>query len=224
MVKKVIPFLMVLLFTASIGFAAPLTDYSAGKASIDLTWSPNLDSETDSNYGSGFSADGKNGNFDVGLTVGLGNKFALQYRQFDPETEFIPAAQLSYETKNREVNLLYQLDKNWSLFAGYHKASWSAYREDGSFYSETNDKNSFQGGVIGNIKFDNKFTGYTVLGFGKDLRNYEVGVAYAVAPNVDLNVGYRSLTVDNLAFKYPFNGESLEQQFKGMNYGITYKF
>ncbi len=223
MFKKVFPVLFLILFVASVGFAAPLADYSAGKVAIDVMSLPNSSARTDLNVLlHPIDGDGKSGNFDWGLTAGLGNKFALQYRQYDPET-YNQAGDITYKTSTKQLNLLYQLDKNLSVFAGYHRAVWRAYRS--TPFSETEDKGSFQGGIIASTKVMDKLTAYTVLGFGSNVANYELGLSYAVSPNVEVNVEYRDMRVKGMAFKAPFAGETItNSEFRGIGYGLTFKF
>ncbi|MBK7921865.1 MAG: hypothetical protein IPJ92_08275 [Veillonella sp.] len=64
------------MLTTSVGFAAPLNDYSAGKTSIDMTW---RQSSLDANSQSTNDALSKKGNMEFGITTGLGGNFAFQY-------------------------------------------------------------------------------------------------------------------------------------------------
>lgn len=66
----------VVVVTASVGFAAPLTDYSAGKTSIDVTW---RSSDIDADNSEEVAAMEKKRSLEWGVTTGLGNNFALQY-------------------------------------------------------------------------------------------------------------------------------------------------
>jgi hypothetical protein len=74
-VKKVVLMVSFLFLFSAVGFASPLTDFSQGKASIDINWRPSSNLK----YPEG-KLDGNNNNFDFGLTIGLGDKFGFQWQ------------------------------------------------------------------------------------------------------------------------------------------------
>ncbi|MDT8903215.1 hypothetical protein [Anaeroselena agilis] len=118
-------------------------------------------------YGDTFKAsrnfDG-DANLDFGLTFGIGNKWALQYRQYNPagtiwsgrvidnswsENEglckYNEYVALSFEGKLRsdEFNLMYSLNKNWAAFAGVVRSS-ASIKTTGSYgYSHIHDDGSY---------------------------------------------------------------------------------
>jgi hypothetical protein len=113
------------LFSA-VGFASPLTDFSQGKGALDITLRPssNLDFE-------GESLDGTSSNFDLGLTLGLGNNFAFQWQKstaksklFGTLSDGVNTATGSMNTKltANQFNILYKLEKNFIAFVGYTQA------------------------------------------------------------------------------------------------------
>jgi len=208
------------MMLASIAAASPLMDYSAGKAAIDVSVYPSLDFHVTNNFGYDQSPGGVSGNIDWGLTAGLGNKFAVQYRQFNPETgAYNGILREVWKVDTQQFNVLYKLDKNLAGFVGYHQAKNVDHYIGGSYTSF--GKNTMQVGLVGTTPIGDKFSLFGTVGVGSGLTNFEVGVAYAVTPNLDLNVLYRDLRVNGVKF---YTGAELKNEVKGLGYGLTFKF
>lgn len=176
------------ILTTSIGFAAPLTDYSAGKTSIDLTW---RQSSVDANSQFSNDALSKKGNFDFGITTGLGNNFALQYTNYkakSKDTTLPDGAGSSYQEngslKAQEFNVLYKLDKNLSVYTGIVSLKGNVDAEGGS--PSSSSKNKVQFGLIGGTKLGDKTTAYAQVGVASSFTNWKVGVSQEIAPNLEL--------------------------------------
>ena len=216
------------MLTASIGFAAPLTDYSAGKTSIDLTWR-NSDTEA------GDTSFDKKYNLDWGITTALGNNFAIQYNGYNAKSKDTLSWSDDEETgishldlKTKEFNILYKLDKNLFAYTGLVsiKAEENANvsytdgspSENESYSSKTKKKVQF--GLIGTTKLSDKTTAYAQVGVAKDFTNWKVGVSQEIAPNLELNVDYRGLKVKKL----DVDDEKFDVTSKGLGFGVTYKF
>ena len=210
------------MLAANIGFAAPLSDYSAGKTAIDLTFR-NTD-VADKGPGYDISFDKKN-NMDWGITTGLGNKFAVQYNGYNAKTKDTYVEQFGIsgkgELKNQELNVLYKIDDNVSAYMGVVQSKWTI-SEDSSGSSSTDSKNEIQFGLIGSTKIVDKTTAYASFAAGSDLINWKVGLSQEIVPNVDLNVDYRSLKVKNLTGS-DFT-DKVDTTAKGLGVGVTYKF
>lgn len=141
--KRIPLIALILVLIASGAAAAPLADYSAGKGSVDLTWhvSPKLETHY-SNLGK-FLPDSVNDKFSAGLTIGLGNNVAFQYKYHQGESDPLlgntgplgtymwlprvsPGAVRIHDisglvfskVRAEEYNLLYRLNPNLSVFAG----------------------------------------------------------------------------------------------------------
>ena len=218
--KKLAVILAVLLCTlmaAGVTTASPLTDYSAGKVALDVNWTPRLDLEAD-----GGTIDGKNGNFDYGLTAGLGGKWAIQYRYFNPVSTdyFVDYGSLTGNyhagVRSQEVNILYKLDKNLSAFAGWHQAKLTTNAPGFSL----DNKSTWQVGLIGTTALGKKTTLYGIVGAGSSLLNAEAGFAYALAKDLDVNLFYRYKRIDDLKV----NDYELDTTTKGFGLGLTYRF
>lgn len=154
--KKITLIALLIFALTSVASAAPLMDFEKGKVALDYTFRPSLDFSADAGlrgtwFGESISGarishdfDGDS-NLEFGLTFGIGNRLALQYRQFNPTGTIWsgPVAQwggepqkvgiaatdtstgsnyiaLNFDGKIRaeEYNLLYGFNKNWAGFVG----------------------------------------------------------------------------------------------------------
>jgi predicted transposase YbfD/YdcC len=208
----------------SSALASPLTDYSKGKTSIDVTNYPSLSSHITNNNGYDQSPKCKS-SYDIGITTGLGDKLAIQYRNFTPETKAIKVGSAAYETienKNQEINVLYKLDKNTSAFIGFH---WTDYKDitNDTGYSLSVDcdtKKTPQIGVVANYPISNKANLFGVIGIGNNYTNAEIGISHNLSSNFELNVIYRKTNINNIRA----NDVSIDTEYRGIGYGLTYKF
>ena len=143
--KKIILAAAFLIALSGVAAAAPLMDFDKGKVAIDYTFRPSLDfsvtgrasgylgtlpylgainSPFNESISRDFSGDA---NLDLGLTFGLGNRWGLQYRQYNPAgtiwsyrnanpsdpSEYI-AVNLDGKIRSEEFNLIYGINKNWA--------------------------------------------------------------------------------------------------------------
>jgi len=203
---------------ASVAVASPLKDYSLGKTAADYTCYPN-ENVTDSWSGSdsGTTTEHpKKANYSWGVTTGLDGNLAVQYPQFNPKMD-----DSDYGVKTQEINVLYKLNQQMSAFVGWHQGKYSntAYSD----YTMENE-NAIQVGLVGSMPIAPKTELFGVVGLGKDLANYEAGISYKIAKNLDVNAEYRYKKVKNLE-------DSCEGYYyhdtitaKGVGLGITYSF
>lgn len=265
--KKLVLAVLFVFALSSVAIASPLTDFSLGKAALDLNYrsSPDYDANVGIN-GIGktdkIALDGDN-NLEWGFTYGIGNNWALQYRQAAPKgtlglidvsmedemaarSYYNPItslnASLEAKTKVDEYNVLYKMNKNFAFFTGIVKAAPSAKLSIGVGTYENSysgdiaiaghDKNIWQFGLQAVAPFADKFTGYGIAAFGSDYRNWEVGVGYQLSKNLEFNVNYRDMRIDNMSMvglSIPtYNGVigdvTSDVQQKGLGFGVTYKF
>ena len=219
------------MLTASIGFAAPLTDYSVGKMSIDLTW---RQSDIKGEAPAGDVSLDKKYNLDWGITTGLGNNFALQYNGYNPKSKDTviysdptETDSMNIKLKTQELNVLYKLDKNISAYAGLVRLKATANQtvdvsgiSTGS--SDSSDtKNKIQFGLVGSTKIADKTTAYASIGVASDFTNWKIGLSQEIAPNVEFNVDYRNLKAKSLAIN---NIGDVDVTAKGVGFGVSYKF
>lgn len=228
MKKKVLATLAALTLVSSVGFASPLTDYSAGKTAIDL----NLRSSDvkDNEY----SLD-KKSNLDWGVTTGLGNKLAIQYNGYNAKSKDTVYTSNAYETnrmncelKIQEFNVLYKLDRNVSVYTGLVTMKASSLENDNvggvdiPYPYSSNTKKKMQFGLVGSTKLADKTSAYASVGVASDYTNWKIGVSQEIAPNLELNVDYRRLQAKKMT--YDNGGGVADITVKGIGYGITYKF
>lgn len=225
--KTVLTTFCLSMLLTGVAAASPLTDYSPGKVSLDINYSKQ---GIDFKQGEAEQSFNKKGNWDFAGTFGLGNKFAVQYAQANtgpnPTTTHDQAGNLrdgytdSYKLHTQQFNILYQLDKSFSIYTGMFRVdgTWTNYDLAKNYQSNT--KNLWQFGVLGHTKLADKLTGFAALGIGKSLNTYHVGLGYAFAPHLEFNIIYDYKKVKGLydeVGKYDITA-------KGMKYGITYKF
>lgn len=246
MTTKVLMVFLGIMLISGIGFASPLTDYSAGKVAIDLDW---RNTEVDGNY----SCDeppwwainmsqlnlGKSYSLDGGVTVGLGNKFAFQYNSFRPSGTGRSHADMNFaglnwladvtsrtELSTQQFNILYKMDDNISVFTGvFHgKIDFDGYFDPpGMHFYGIAERNIWQLGLVGSTKLGDKTTLYGTVGVGKDLTNWTAGLSYAVASHTEVNLSYRKLKVKD--FDFFGNGiHSMDGEASGLGLGVTHKF
>jgi len=212
--KKTTLILMFLMMFCSSSFASPLMDYSPGKTALDFSVHSNTQLDVSS-----FKAHSSSIPIEWGITVGLDGKFALQYQQFSLMTnQGDPTSQGSLRPASqnfKEMNLLYKIDKNLSVFVGALRHTY--HTTDGYYDWTAPTVNAFQGGLVGVAELGNGFSAYGVVAAGtKSARKYEVGLSYAILPELDIDVYYKDQKV--LLSNPDCN------RVKGMGYGITYKF
>jgi len=212
--KKILSGVAALLMVSSVGFASPLTDYSQGKVALDLSVRSSNDVTAD-----GIDFDGKTSNVNYGVTVGLGNKFAFQYKQDNADAKdkyFGAGISLHPELASNQYNVLYQINPNVSAFVGLTNTQPTLNSQDGKHAT------GYQVGVIGTVPIGDKATAYASLGYGDKIEDYEFGLGYAIAPNLELNVGYKDTKFKKLNMN---DGDSdFTYKAHGLTYGVTYKF
>lgn len=197
--------------------AAPLTDYTAGKTAIDLTFRSSDLNDKGPGYDVSFD---KKTNLDWGITTGLGNKFAIQYNGYNAKSDDTLRYNGSIdnlELKTQEFNVLYQIDKNISAYTGVVKSKATWNNDESS-----NEKSKMQFGLIGSTKIADKTTAYASVAVASDFTNWKIGVSQEIAPNLDFNVDYRRMQVKNLTGDTYTGSDDITT--KGLGYGVTYKF
>lgn len=241
--KKICLVVIASFLLSSVAFASPLMDYSQGKGSIDLTWRNTQNTTSDNNGSLDWN---KKYNLDGGLTLGLGNNFAFQYRNFEPQSaDFSGTADItgygtvsgSVNTKfeTNEFNILYKLDKGVAAFAGFVTAKGSlnlsrsseplAVSSVSAPSVESRDissssKNMWQLGLIGVTPIATNVNLYGLVGAGNDWTNFEAGISYEFAPSFEFDVNYRDIE----AKKFNLAGYNIDGTAKGLGFGITYTF
>lgn len=206
-------------------FAAPATDLSAGKVAIDLSVTkPDLETKA---LGLDVSPSSKT-NLDFGITAGLGNKWGIQYKQQQGDTDSSLKSIFNFkaEGKVQEFNVVYQIDKNFQAFIGMNKLSGTLYvTPTGSSVTTPFDidySSKWQVGVTGVTKLGNKLSGWATLAAGSDNYTYELGLAQELSKQWDLNLFYRYKKFSNIKLQVLGGPEDLTVSTLGL--GVTAKF
>jgi len=221
--KKVLVTVAALSLATSVGFASPLNDFSKGNVAVDVSVRPSNDLKVSDNG----TFDGKN-SWEYGVTAGLGNKLAVQYKNYNPLSKDYSDGDnvINGKLDTQEFNVLYKLDKNFTAFTGVNQVK-SIYRVNGrDFTGDT--KSNWQVGITGQTDLSDKLVGYATISAGEDTNAYKLGLGYAIDKNLDFDVFYGQ----NKYNKVKYNSDvallagstDADYTVKGFGYGVTYKF
>lgn len=223
MIKKFLLISLSLIMMSMTCSASPLTDYTAGKTAIDLNLSPKIKGDYYFKNSPGSLKADSDRTFDWKITTGLGNKFALQYGQY--KTQAPINSSFEHITDFKELNVLYQINKNLSALVGYN---WTKYHNEasGSLWATTNSRGAYQIGLVGNTKLDSKTSLFGTVAYGPRVSSWDIGMGYAITKDIEANVTYKYAKQKDMVFvaPSPVPGEQFDVQLKGISYGITYKF
>jgi opacity protein-like surface antigen len=205
-----------MIFSSAVALAAPQTDFKQGKTSVDLGA---IRSEIDAD---GIDFDKKT-NLDLGITTGLSDKFALQYKfqKLEGDTNVFGPT-IDTDNKVHELNVLYKIDPNVYAFAGIQRLSGNTKLAGvGSF--DIDSKTVAQIGVTGVTQLADKLNGWATAAIGNDNYSYEIGLGYEIANNADLNLFYRYKKFNDIEFKSGLAGSG-DAKSKGVGAGVTFRF
>jgi hypothetical protein len=213
-------------------------DYSKGKASIDLIW------RNTKNDGPGVDINGNDGtiafphknSLDAGLTFGLGDNTAVQYRNFGAKSQPLTYMATDGSTFNQtlklttnEFNVLYKLDKNVAAFVGlvraqtdYSASTSTPTASVSNSMDASATKTLSQLGIVASTVIADKTTLWGSVAVGSSsLTDWEIGASYGFAPNLEFDIDYREIKLDSgIADADSFN----TAKAKGLGFGVTYKF
>ncbi len=208
MKKIVLSIVLSLLLLSGTVFAVPITDFEKGKSAIDIGMTrPELTVEP---------VDfGEKTNFDFGITTGLNDKIALQYKYQKLDTATLP---LPFNSKIHEFNVLYKLTPDAYAFVGAQRLSGVIPLASSAMDAKT----VAQIGITGVAQLSDKLDGWATAAVGNDNHSYEVGVGYALSNQADLNLFYRYKKFNDL--EYPSVWGKLDGKFRGMGASISVKF
>ncbi|WP_312201401.1 outer membrane beta-barrel protein [Anaerospora hongkongensis] len=240
MKKKVLLTLAAAMAVTSVAFASPLTNYDKGSLALDLNTSisPKAELTVD---GMSESDDSKE-RLGAGISYGLGNKFALQYKFLDNKTQDYLLYEysdpfnydnLTFNAKltGHELNVLYQINPNLSAYVGWTRSTLKATLTENygpnpgnitesESISDKRSNNGYQVGLVGQTKLADKLTGWASLSAGNKVNAYEIGVGYDVAQNTELNFFYREVKYKD----FNYDDTKLDVKAKGLGAGVTFKF
>lgn len=136
-------------------FASPGVDYSQGKVAVDINLRPSADISKSNSAGNSWDMNGRNNNLDVGATIGLGG-FAFQYKNSNIKTKdftFGGSAIYKEEVSAKEYNVLYKIDKTFSVFAGIINTKFDVAGVNFVTNLQGKGVTGFQIGVIGILQW-----------------------------------------------------------------------
>ncbi len=177
--------------------AAPLENYSLGRLAIDA--GVNIPSSLhDGNYKLS-----KSDTAYLGASIGLGSNLALNYKWENYKGSNV-------KTHAQQLNLLYKLIPNLSVYAGYVDADTDAD------YGRGHIKKSGQIGLQAYIDFPLLFTLWGNVGYGNKHSAYEIGVAKPILNNLEINLSYYDHKFKDALADGDLRG-------RGLNLGLTVK-
>lgn len=222
--KKTLVLAAALAACTTMALAAPSPALEKGQTQVDLgAWNVKYSTDIGNNSdlgdydGSGsflrghdYSSDSK-WNFHGGLTYGLTDKVSLEYAYHGLKTSADEAA-LASSGDEHELNVIYGINKNFGVYAGWNRIKNSF---DGTDYSNTN--NAAQLGIIAKAAIGHNSSVYArgAIGTAKTAL-WEAGVGIGLTKDLDLNAGYRYVNTkltedDNISYK-------------GFIAGLSYRF
>ena len=203
--KKICLLTTGVLLIASTAFAAPQTDIEQGKTALDVGV---FSSKTAI---SGDDLD-KKANLDLGITTGLSNKYAIQYKYHVLDSDTTDGYNVDANTQ--EFNVLYKMTPNTNAFVGINRISGSLESFD------MDSKNKLQVGITTKVPLSEKFSAWGTVAAGSDLVTCEAGISHTLSQNADLNVYYRYTKNDDLRIA----GNKFDFENNGFGLGVTMNF
>jgi predicted porin len=194
--KKLILTVVFMLFFYHSGFTSPLEDFSQGSIVVDVN--RNICTFVGSHF------------YDISVTAGLGDKWAIQYRQTNYDARYNDN---DYVVKSGGANLIYKVNKNFQLYSGY--SDTTAHENPGV---DLPDKKVAEIGTITSYALDKRTVIFANLGGGRNVTNIEFGLSYQLEPGLEITPTYRHWTVEKV-------GDSMiKENFRGFNLGFTCRF
>lgn len=220
--KKVLALAAAVACVSSVAFATPQTQFEKGQWQLDLgAWNPKAEVDGDNiqhNLGD-LDSDSK-WDFQGGLSYAFTDKLALQYNYYGLKTDL---DDFKTDGDEHEVNLVYGLNKNFAVYAGWNriKNDLTGLNKIGN-YEDTN--NVAQIGLIAKAELAKNFDIYAKGAVGtKDTALWEAGLGYTIGDDWDINAGYRYLNTRLADEGNGFNDDT-NITYKGFIAGISYRF
>jgi len=213
--KKIIAAVLgVLMAGATAAYASPVTDFEKGDITVEFGSTLNS-----TFHGSGEvegEAGGKSG-FKYGVTAGLGDDWAIQFKGGKFKSEDFSAYSTSLHTTvntygkstHQEFNLIRRLSPNVAAVAGWvqNKFSYSNTVEPATIAS-------VHAGLIANQKLDEKSTLFAAVFGGKDVLFWEAGISYQIAKDTHFNVSYGERQFKNVDLDVPAYSLHKKEDYK----------
>lgn len=199
-----------LILSTGVAMAAP-TEVEEGKWNVNAGVMFSPDSEVDDGDG-GPDLDSDT-SFYGGVTYGITDKWGVQidYSHYDSS---IGIADVKLDAT--EFNVLYSLNPNLNLYAGYVYAGANLDASSVNF-SAGSHTDGFQVGVGGWYPLGDKFKTFGKVGIGNNSRIYEIGFSYALSDNWDVDLSYRDA-------EYKDMEDVLDVSYDGVRLGVSTSF
>lgn len=199
-----------LAVSTSVAMASPV-EMNEGQWSVNLGAMISPDAEMDS-YGT-TDLDGDT-SFYGGVTYGITDKWGVQY---DYSHYGMSYSIFDGDLDASEFNVLYKLNDNVNVFAGYvyAGAKFSVLGESIGMHTD-----GFQAGLTGWYPLGDKVKTFGKVGLGNNSRVYEIGFSYAIADNWDVDLSYRDVEYKD----FESYGEYGDFSFDGVRLGVSTSF
>jgi hypothetical protein len=206
--KKICLLTMGLALMTVTAFAAPQTDIQQGKTSVDLGIFNSKTALNDEDFNT-------KSNIDAGITTGLSDKYAIQYKYHGLESGNDKYGYGdSTDINTQEFNVLYKLTPTTDAFVGLHRIAGSIDSED------IDAKNKVQVGITSKVPLSKEVSAWGTVAAGSDLVTFEAGLSHPLSQSADLNVYYHYTKDDDLRI----NGDKFDFENNGFGLGVTMKF
>jgi hypothetical protein len=197
-----------LLAGSTPAFASPVADFEKG--TVTLETGSTLNSKVRGTGPISAEVNGKSG-FKSALTLGLSNKYALQYKhgRFKSEDSTILGLTTYAEDKLQDFNLLYKLHPDLALVAGYEKSSISY----GNYVAPA-DQAALHFGLAGTHKIADNLNLFANLIGGNHVSLKEIGLAYKLSNIAVFKVSYAEREIRNVDLKVPLLHREAKENYK----------
>ena len=207
-------------------FAAPSPSLEKGQVQLDLgAWNTKAETtRVDAVSGAtGKITSDQKWNFAGAVTYGLSDRWSLEYayhglktKQNDGGSDHISLASTGDE---HEVNLIYGINKNFGVYAGWNRIKNALENEPAV---ATN--NVAQIGLIAKAPLGSNTSLYARGAIGtKNTHVWEAGVGIGLGKDADLNIGWRQVKTKIDASDY-YDTSDWSAKYKGLILGFSYRF
>lgn len=205
--QVVLGMIATLALSTSVALASPV-EMNEGQWQINMGAMINPDA--DCLPGASVEFDGDT-SFYGGITYGLTDKWGLQYdySHYDSSVGYLKS-----KVDAGEFNVLYKLNDNVNVFAGYVYVGGTLEDIDST---EGGHTDGFQAGLTGWYPLGDKFKTFGKIGLGNNSHVYEIGFSYEIVDNWDLDLSYRDVEYKDIA-------GFIDAPYDGVRVGVSTSF
>lgn len=215
MKKKIVAAVLGILMAGTTAvYASPVTDFAKGHISAEF--GSTLNSTFNGSGEVTGKADGKSG-FKYGVTAGLGDNWALQFKGGKFKSEVFSAYSTSLnhtvstygKSTHQEINLIHRIGPNVSAVAGWVQNKFSY----GNTVAPATIA-SLHAGFMADQKLNEKATLFAAVLSGKDVLFWEAGVSYKIAKDAHFNVSYGERQFEDVDLDAPAYALHKKEDYK----------